>query len=390
MSKAEKLEFAKSRFELYRKKLSKKGVIGERGGSDALVSTEHVEVIQPVVAPPAGPQTTKQSHHIPNEEVPKNDLVEPLSATVLAVSNLSNHSISTDKDTKRTVHDPSRLISSVPSQLPIRATSPTSALQKVAPPTSTPSTEPVLSTGSQSVQKAAEIIPPTSHLNTSTSPIKLTESISRSTSPIRLSQTPKTNAGTNTNSVTFVPVSTMVQPEVRDRATSPHKDPSSILINTVATSTDSTPTAKQVQMIDSTCQAWLEVDHQVSQTEEITKYQPVQVFTQTDEDKQIGALTTRLLLLEQEKQQLMQQLQQAMQLHTQMDILRQDNQNLKQELEKERKIVVLLSAEVEALPDMIEKYHQERMLLRKSAPVDSLKEIVVPCSECHRKPMITL
>jgi hypothetical protein len=390
MSKQEKLEFAKSRFQLYKKKLSKKGVIEDRGGSEMLVVTEPSQEMNPLVAPSAGPELTKKRIPIPETMLERKKSIESPNAEQVQVTNPVARPKTPDQNLIPTAKAPSRTISPTPSHLPRRAQSPDPAqVKSTLAAESGRSTSPITTSTENSSTRFVESKSKSSHLNASTSPIRAIESISRSTSPQRAAHIEKKNAETTTTPISFVPVSVMVQPNVRDIATSPQKRELH-LSSSVASNTDYVPKYHQTQCIDSSCQALVEVDHQISQTEEITKYHPVEVDTQTDEDKQIGSLTTRLLLMEQEKQQLMQQLQQAMQLHTQMDLLRKDNQNLKVELEKERKIVVLLSAEVDALPDMIEKYHQERMLLRKSAPVESLKEIVVPCSQCQKQPIITL
>ncbi|KAJ3357308.1 hypothetical protein HDU91_005422 [Kappamyces sp. JEL0680] len=120
---------------------------------------------------------------------------------------------------------------------------------------------------------------------------------------------------------------------------------------------------------------------------------------------QISTLTAKLLSLEADNKTMAQQV-------ARIATLESYNGTLKHELEKEQRVVVLLQAEVDALPDMIEKYHQERKALlsrvnkasmdhavlekrlvqegSQHSGIPAPSPFVATCKECIRSPLVEI
>ncbi|KAJ3309590.1 hypothetical protein HDV04_005910 [Boothiomyces sp. JEL0838] len=134
-------------------------------------------------------------------------------------------------------------------------------------------------------------------------------------------------------------------------------------------------------------------------------------YTALVKEKQatVANLTQQTMSLKLENDELRKQLGNSKASQATIENLQQtinQNQNvirhLEKELDNEKRLTVLLQAELEALPDMIQKYHQERQnLLQKVNKInlqESKKEVVVVkkesirihCGECAGNPVIQL
>ncbi|KAJ3318424.1 hypothetical protein HDV06_000500 [Boothiomyces sp. JEL0866] len=134
-------------------------------------------------------------------------------------------------------------------------------------------------------------------------------------------------------------------------------------------------------------------------------------YTSLVKEKQatVANLTQQMMSLKLENDNLRSKIANTKSSQPTIDNLQQtiaQNQNvirhLQKELDNEKRLTVLLQAELEALPDMIQKYHQERQnLLQKVNKInlqDSKKELVVVkkesirihCGECAGNPIIQL
>lgn len=118
---------------------------------------------------------------------------------------------------------------------------------------------------------------------------------------------------------------------------------------------------------------------------------------------QISTLTIKLMDLESTNKTLTDKIARETSLYSENTKLQGVVAQLKNELDKESRVVVLLQAEVDTLPDMIQRYHDERKaLLRRinqgnfeKAVKETVEDVLVvvndfSCVQCKLTPLIEI
>lgn len=196
--------------------------------------------------------------------------------------------------------------------------------------------------------------------------------------------------------------------ELKDTMTSPiHSKPfetttqnTQTAIQTLDKNEQNTQTSSNINDTKDTQTSLCEIDIKTTQTTIATVDRSLQAIAtetsvidqecQTSASKQEGILTAKLLELQQTVDQLKARI-------TNQDLMVERIKYLEAALVKEQRLVVLLSSEVESIPDMIQKYHQERFNLRQAgntktsgSEVDTFKKISIPCDSCYSNKLIVL